>query len=187
MPCSESIITASVRKASAAKIGAIGKFSALYNAQQIHDVVVEYHGHTLDIITKTDALSSFKSRGREEYCMTRTFIGKLLLAQCTTEKLRDIGAAFSSVSATKTNQLYYLCSKGYFEKEDDEGNDFSGQKIQAIQNTADRFAASMQDMSNNVEDALCNETFTIADFEGGDDDMESTLHRRRSMRSTRLL
>lgn len=158
-------ITAIVREASAVKIGAMRKLSGLSNVEQIHKAVVEYHKHTLDIMMKTDALSSFKSRGAEEYAMARGFVGNLLLGRCTTAQLRGMYDALRSVSAGKTCQCYYLIGCGNYAK-----GDMDGQKIQAITSASDHVSSTMLDLSVTVSDVLGLEQFDIINYEGPTDD-----------------
>ena len=156
-------ITAMVREASAAKIGDIRSLSGSSDAEDIHNAVAEYHKLTLSIMTKTNALSSFKSRSAEEYGNTRTFIGSLLLSRCSQTKLHALDDAFHSVSATKTSRLYNLIIEGRFE------GDYSPRKIVAIKDTANRVAMTLLDIAANVSEALGDEPFAVNDFEGEPD------------------
>ena len=154
-------ITAMVREASAAKIGAIRKLSATSNAGQIHNAVAEYHKLTQGIMKKTNALSSFADRTMEEFGGTRAFIGMQLFARCTPSKLRAMDAAFRSVSATKTSRLYQIAVDGGVDK-----TLYGPAKAEAIQDAARHIGFVLFDMSANVSEILGEEPFPIDDFEG---------------------
>ena len=150
-----------VREASAAKIGIIRNLSASSNAGEIHEAVVQYYKRTLDIIKKTNALSSFADRTMEEFGGTRAFIGMLLFARCTPSKLRAMDAAFRSVSATKTSRLYQIAVDGGFDK-----TLYGPAKAEAIQDAARHIGFVLFDMSANVSEVLGEEPFPIDGFEG---------------------
>ena len=157
-------ITAMVREASTAKIDAIRKLSATSNAEEIHDAVLQYHRIMQDVLKKSNALSSFKSVHAEELYDTRDFIGNLLFTRCTPAKLEDMDAAFRSVSATETNQIYYLILRGSFGKDD-----LTTEKVNAIKEVGDAMGKSLFYMANNVRDALGKIPIDIAFLEGNPD------------------
>ena len=157
-------ITAMVREASTAKIDAIRKLSATSNAEEIHDAVLQYHRIMQDVLKKSNALSSFKSVHAEELYDTRDFIGNLLFTRCTPAKLEDMDAAFRSVSATETNQIYYLILRGSFGKDD-----LTTENVNAIKEVGDAMGKSLFYMANNVRDALGKIPIDIAFLEGNPD------------------